>query len=1681
MHILGRSSALARRISLPLRAAVVLALTGGLLTAIAPAAPAATVAAAPVRTAALAMAGTGNSGPTRTYNDSSQCGVYLVPSNVHQLDVTLVGGKGAAGSGPDSPGGRGGRVTGRVEVEPGTYVWVVVGSNAANNLGGPAYHGGGGGVGLFGVSSLPWNYGSTSYGGGGGSASFISSNKEHCGNIGSSVNGPSVLAVAGGGGGGGPYVSAHGGYGGDAGQAGGGGRYCPWEPWESCSDKDNGGQPGSASGPGAPGGASTPAGAGSWGGALTDAPQHNPDGYFGYQYIVGASPWQGEGWGGTGGGGWYGGGQGSNILASYGGGGGGSNYVRPAATAPGSTPSLGVETGGAAPFVTITPVDSRRLTVSRAGTGAGSVTSDVAGIDCGSTCRATYDLNANVTLTANPADGSRFVKWDGIDGCSTEPTCVVAMSQIRTVSATFNRQRIVTWTVNSAGAGGGGTVTTSPAGFPCGPGCVKFDTGTQVTLTENPNSASAFRGWDNGGGPFGCNALTMTKTCTFAVTDRDIHHYVSFAANVLTVAKIGTGTGTVTGSIEGVPCATDCSGQVVPWNGEVLLRFEADEHSTGSFSSYPCTDAETNECYFRLTGSRRMAVSFTQDSRTLDVHKDDTTPGFITTDIDGLECGLGCYDTQWRLDEGTEITLSAEGQSGTADQDSVFTGWGGACAGTGDCVVTLDNEDTVYATFAYVARHTLRVRDLLGNGVGTVSGTGGIDCPAVDCQQDFYTGTTVTLTADPGLNSVFERWGGACSGTSPTCTVLVDRQRLVDATFSLEKRTLTLERSGAGNGRLDVDYERGGEFPETLRLNCGTICVGELSYGSVVTVEAKPAANAVVEWTGACAGNEDLTCPVTLDQARTVGAVFTRNTRHLTVAVDGNGSGVVFGGGPGQVGASIDCPGTNCEADFDKDSDVELTAHPHEADSRFTGWTGPCAGQGDVCTVRMSQARSTTATFALNRLQVARAGGGSGRVTDDRGQIDCGTTCVGTYPTDTYVTLTSHPTAGSTFTGWTGPGATICGTDPQCTVKVPQSSLVTATFTTTPHVSVEIDGDWADHGSVITTSSLPGQGIECGSRDDVCDTEWPLNYPITLQAIPDSGESSGFVEWGGACSGSAPTCTFTPDDAVEVTATFTHLTNSLDVAFSGAGTGRVTGSRGGLDCRPSDADCSLTLGVDDSITLTAHPDANSEFTGWSGACAGASTCFVPNLAAARSVTAQFDLKPHHTVTVVNVGQGHGTITMDGSDFSCAEGDTCSVDLMEGTEPWFTATAGAHSTFTSWGARSDCHALTGANGSRCRLLVDEDQFLDPSFALDTRTLTVVGNPAGMTGTGKVVSDPAGIDCLGCFASFERGTRVVLRAVPAADSDFPGWPSSLCDNESADLTEYCVIEDFTGGSVTATFTHKQIRLNVNARGGRGTGKVSVSGITGTPVVCTSICPIGVPYDHPAQLILTATADSRDAVRVLVGVPGHGEHEPQDLHDPGPPYRRRLGDRGLRATLEGPHRAFAGRVRSHRRCRHGHRCGRHDRVLGPQRLHEVGGSGQHRDADRRPGAAQHLRRLDDGLGRQRLSGPGLLCGDRRQQQDRVRRLPGRPDRLHPVEAGFRWRLPSDRDGWRDLRRGRLRDQPELGQHLQPARQPRGRQPLRRLERGLQRDRPGLRDQGRRGPAGDRDVRPRRQDPHG
>ena len=150
--------------------------------------------------------------------------------------------------------------------------------------------------------------------------------------------------------------------------------------------------------------------------------------------------------------------------------------------------------------------------ITSAGTGNGTVTSNPAGINCGSDCSESYTGGTLVVLSAIPAAGSVFSGWSG-SGCSTGS---VTMNNSRNCTATFNAQPVQTFGLSVAKTGpGSGTVTSSPAGINCGGDCSEsYTSGTVVALSAIPAGGSIFSGWSGSGCSAGAVTMNGSRSCT---------------------------------------------------------------------------------------------------------------------------------------------------------------------------------------------------------------------------------------------------------------------------------------------------------------------------------------------------------------------------------------------------------------------------------------------------------------------------------------------------------------------------------------------------------------------------------------------------------------------------------------------------------------------------------------------------------------------------------------------------------------------------------------------------------------------------------------------------------------------------------------------------------------------------------------------------------------------------------------------------------------------------------------------------------------------------------------------------------------------------------------------------------------------------------------------------------------
>ena len=187
---------------------------------------------------------------------------------------------------------------------------------------------------------------------------------------------------------------------------------------------------------------------------------------------------------------------------------------------------------GLSPSINLTVRNARpNVSVTRSGSGAGTVTSTPAGITCGTVCGAQFDLGP-ITLTAVPAAGSAFASWSGL--CvGTALTCTFTPNDFgNTVTATF--------------------VSTAPAiGLAVSPSPVSVQAGGATTATVTLTRINGFADAANLAinAPAGLTVTANPASITGTTSTLTVNAAGSLPAGNYPVTITATGTGVAQQSV----------------------------------------------------------------------------------------------------------------------------------------------------------------------------------------------------------------------------------------------------------------------------------------------------------------------------------------------------------------------------------------------------------------------------------------------------------------------------------------------------------------------------------------------------------------------------------------------------------------------------------------------------------------------------------------------------------------------------------------------------------------------------------------------------------------------------------------------------------------------------------------------------------------------------------------------------------------------------------------------------------------------------------------------------------------------------------------------------------------------------------------------------------------------------
>ncbi|MBI5585757.1 MAG: fibronectin type III domain-containing protein, partial [Deltaproteobacteria bacterium] len=378
-------------------------------------------------------------------------------------------------------------------------------------------------------------------------------------------------------------------------------------------------------------------------------------------------------------------------------------------------------------YTSTPPTTQFILTINRTGTGNGTVTNTPTGT--------TFGAGTVVSLTASPSVSSLFTGWSGACSGTTSP-CSVTMSANRSVAASFI---LKTYTL-TASAGTGGSISST--------GASTVNYGDNKIYTITPNSGYQIASVTVDGTPVGA-----VGSYTFSSVTANHAIAVTFVANTytLTVAKTGAGSGVVTNT----PTGTS-------FGSGTMVSLTAAPSSSSTFTGWSgACSGTTNPCTVTMSANRSVTANFSLKTYTLTA----------SAGANGSINPAGSVTVNHGESRTFTITPGTGYRVANVLVDGVSLGAVGAYTFS-----AITGNHTISASFA-PNTYTLTV-GLTGTGSGTVTNS-----PA---GTSFVTGTVVRLTAAPNANSIFSGWSGACSGAANPCSVTINANTTVTATFALE-------------------------------------------------------------------------------------------------------------------------------------------------------------------------------------------------------------------------------------------------------------------------------------------------------------------------------------------------------------------------------------------------------------------------------------------------------------------------------------------------------------------------------------------------------------------------------------------------------------------------------------------------------------------------------------------------------------------------------------------------------------------------------------------------------------------------------------------------------------------------------------------------------------------------------
>jgi uncharacterized repeat protein (TIGR02543 family) len=657
-----------------------------------------------------------------------------------------------------------------------------------------------------------------------------------------------------------------------------------------------------------------------------------------------------------------------------------------------------------------------------------------------------------------------------------------------------------------------------------------YTNGTVVVLTATPDTGYQFDGW-SGDATGNTNPLSVPMDANKSITAA-----FSLIPAVQRTLTINTTNGTVTtnpnptngtydeGTVVGLTATPAAGYQFNGWSGD----------ATGN----------TNPLNLTMDADKTVTATFSPIQHTLTLNG---TNGSITASPNPVN---GTYA------EGTVVTLTSN-----PDANYEFLNWGGDYAGASNTntsasiTITMDADKDITAYFGIIYYEL----SITANTQGTVTPSAP-DRGSVD----YISGSNVTLTATPNTGYEFDRWSGDVVGTANPISFTMDADKSITALFSPIQRTLTIN---ATNGSVTSN-------PNPVN--------GTYNNGTVVNLTATPDSGYQFDgWSGDATGSTT-SLSLTMDEDKTVTALFSLIQRKLTINAT-NGNVNVTGA------ANSKSKAIATDFYFNHGETTSMTAVP-DAGYQFDGWSDDATGSTNPLNITMDADKTVTALFSpiQRTLTIIET---NGTITVNPNSI---TNNTGTYDDGTIVSLTAIPDSGYQFDGWSDDAT---GSTNPLSITMDADKTVTALFSPIQRTLTIIE----TNGTITVNPNPNSITNNTGTYDD--------GTVVSLTAIPDSGYQ--FDGWSDDATGITNPINITMDANKTVTAMFSLIQRTLTInAVNGTVTTNLNPVNGTYD--------NGTV-----VTLTATPNSGYGFTNWSGDVTGTTNVIMVTLDGDKTIDANF--------------------------------------------------------------------------------------------------------------------------------------------------------------------------------------------------------------------------------------------------------------------------------------------------------------------------------------------------------------------------------------------------------------------------------------------------------------------------